>query len=551
MRSPQMKNPVQRRVNQVSASGQIGLLLAVLSEDGVESAPSSPGQVVFNDPDPAGLHVADLPLAEHLKRCGIREVFVIRHLLQQENWSDFESAYRPGGRPPYSPRAMMGLILYGVLKGDSSLRQLEQLARVNLGCWWLTGGIMPDHSVIGRFIQQHESLLTEAFFESLTRRVLNVTESSVGRLAGDGTVVEAAASRYKTVKREALEKQITKARAKRAALNDTANAADSDITRGQTDLEQLLKAEQQLRQREAKRRAHGKDATTTRINPREPDGVIQPLKRGGMGTSYKPSVLANEQRVVVSYALEGSSETRVVEPMLESAKAYGEVSEVLLDAGYFCDSVLQLEQTQSVDLLIPEGQTSSPNFSKKQSDKKYPKKQFHYDNATDSYRCPADQRLTPVSRNKGNEATPASRYTVYGTQACWDCSQRDQCTTRAKGRQIKRYAGDERKEAMRVRFEQPATRERYQKRAAWVEPVFSQLKERQGLNRFRRKGLAAVRLEFAIHLLAYNLGRAVALTLGYFCLIGRLSVASSGIRRALKAERDFSALQLAKLTATA
>ena len=546
-----MKKPVQRRVNQVSASGQIGLVLAVPCEDGVESASSSAGQVVFNDPDPAGLYVSDVPLAEHLKRCGIGEVFVIRDLLQQESWSDFESAYRPGGRPPYSPRAMMGLILYGVLKGDSSLRELEKLARVDLGCWWLTGGIMPDHSVIGRFIQQHESRLTEAFFESLTRRVLNVTESSVVRLAGDGTVVEAAASRYNTVKREALEKQIAKARAKRAALNDTAHAADSAITRAQTDLEQLLEAEQQLRQREAKRRAHGKDATTTRINPREPDGVIQPLKRGGMGTSYKPSVLANDQRIVVSYALEGSSETRVVEPMLESAKAYGEVSAVLLDAGYFCDSVLQLEQKQSVELLIPEGQTSSPNFSKKQSDKKYPKKQFHYDNATDSYRCPADQRLTPVSRNKGNEATPASRYTVYATQACVNCSQRHQCTTRAKGRQIKRYPGDERKEAMRVRFEQPATRERYQKRAAWVEPVFSQLKERQGLNRFRRKGLAAVRLEFAIHVLAYNLGRAVALTLGYFCLIGRLSLAISGIRRALKAERDFLALQLAKITATA
>ena len=36
------------------------------------------------------------------------------------------------------------------------------------------------------------------------------------------------------------------------------------------------------------------------------------------------------------------------------------------------------------------------------------------------------------------------------------------------------------------------------------------LRERQGLNRFRRRGLRRVRLEFRLHLTAYNLGRALA-----------------------------------------
>jgi hypothetical protein len=44
-----------------------------------------------------------------------------------------------------------------------------------------------------------------------------------------------------------------------------------------------------------------------------------------------------------------------------------------------------------------------------------------------------------------------------------------------------------------------------------VEPVFSQLRGRQGLNRFRRKGLAGVKVEFALHAMAYNLGRALVL----------------------------------------
>lgn len=44
-----------------------------------------------------------------------------------------------------------------------------------------------------------------------------------------------------------------------------------------------------------------------------------------------------------------------------------------------------------------------------------------------------------------------------------------------------------------------------------VEPVFSHLRGQQGLNRFRRQGLKQVKSEFALHIMAYNLSRAVAL----------------------------------------
>ncbi|MEJ2621747.1 MAG: transposase [Candidatus Thiodiazotropha sp.] len=60
----------------------------------------------------------------------------------------------------------------------------------------------------------------------------------------------------------------------------------------------------------------------------------------------------------------------------------------------------------------------------------------------------------------------------------------------------------------RQKMEKPENRQFYGKRQGMVEPVFSQLKCRQGLRRFRRKGLKAVRCEFALHAMAYNLSRA-------------------------------------------
>jgi len=87
---------------------------------------------------------------------------------------------------------MMGLILYGVRQGIHSLRALEQMARVDLGCMWVSGGIAPDHSVIGQFICRHASLISRCLFEGLTAAVPKRSDSNNGELAGNGTVIEAA-----------------------------------------------------------------------------------------------------------------------------------------------------------------------------------------------------------------------------------------------------------------------------------------------------------------------------------------------------------------------
>ncbi|MDE9462749.1 transposase [Xenorhabdus bovienii] len=58
-------------------------------------------------------------------------------------------------------------------------------------------------------------------------------------------------------------------------------------------------------------------------------------------------------------------------------------------------------------------------------------------------------------------------------------------------------------------------------RKSIVEPVFSALRGIQGLERFRRKGLSAVKREFTLHAMAYNLSRAVALILGIITMLTR------------------------------
>jgi len=68
-------------------------------------------------------------------------------------------------------------------------------------------------------------------------------------------------------------------------------------------------------------------------------------------------------------------------------------------------------------------------------------------------------------------------------------------------------------------MQHPQARRIFSQRQAIVEPVFGSLRCQQGLNRFRRSGLQAVKREFALHVLAHNLSRAVALSRASFTLL--------------------------------
>jgi transposase len=449
--------------------------------------------------NPKAIFLGTVPLSDYLKQTGQVAAFTVAELLDAQDWADFENRYGATGRAPFSPRLMLGLILYGVMQGVHSLRDLERLSRLDLGCMWVTGGITPDHTNIGRFIVLHEESLTHGFFEGLTASILKATRSRSSRVAGDGTVIEAACSHYKLLKEEALKERDEVAR--RALENNPDDVAAQRKQRSSAERLRIFEERKKARQRS------GRATDTLGVSPTEPEAMVQRLKRGrGTGPSYKPSVLSNEDRIVTALDVHPSMETKVVAAMLDQSKRVtGEaVSELLLDAGYFDDGVIAATLEREVSLLCPEGQT--PEMPKAST--AFHKSQFHYDQTTDHYRCPAGQKLI---RLRSVSATPGKRaYDVYGTTACGNCASRPDCTKIA-ARQIRRHPEECFRDALRQVMTHPQARAIFSKRKAMVEPVFSHLRGQQGLDRFRRKGLHRVKSEFALHILAYNLSRAVAL----------------------------------------
>ena len=471
---------------------------------------SSSGRT-FNAPDRHQLYLGMTPMDKYLEQAGLKAPLIIAPLLDQQDWSEFEARYAPTGRAPYAPRAMMGLILFGIMQGISSLRNLERLARQDLGCLWVTGGIAPDHACLGRFILLHEDSFSNGFFEQLTRTVLKVTGSGSHSLAGDGTVIEAACSHYSLLREEAVVAQAEKAHS--ALEQDPEN----------TQCQQQASLTQQVKEifdaRKKARLNAGAKTESLAVSPTEPEAMVQPQKRSrGKAASYRPSVLANDQRVILAQDVDPSKETAVVPGLLEqSQRVTGEpTEELLLDAGYHCDAVIEAALTRDISLLCPEGKKPG----KPRQGSVFSKSQFRYVKEKDAYQCPAGQWLRPGPQ--GDKV-----YKMYRTSACKTCVIKDQCTRAKAGRRIRRVGGDEAKAALRQVMQDPKAQRRFAKRQGMVEPVFSQLKLVQGLTRFRRKGLAGVKREFALHVLAYNLSLAVR-------ALNRFNVPISHYYRAIK-----------------
>jgi hypothetical protein len=177
---------------------------------------------------------------------------------------------------------------------------------------WVCGGIQPDHSNIGRFILRHQEEIEGDFFASIVRLALEATGSSSAQVAADGTVLQAAGSRYRTLKGEALQAKLA-----HATQEVAGSPEDVEKQRRQKKYEAAATA---LEQRQQAREGERKASDTLRVCTTEPEAPVQKMKNGSFAPAYHASVLSNRQRVIVATDVQSSNEIKSVAPMLDEAQ---------------------------------------------------------------------------------------------------------------------------------------------------------------------------------------------------------------------------------------
>src|SRR5450755_2239025 len=96
--------------------------------------------------------------------------YALHHLIEEriaESW--FEDLYANDeiGRPAYSPKLLLKVILLGYARGLIGSRRLEQACKENITFMALSCGIRPDHSTLAGFVEKLQGRIEVIFSEVL------------------------------------------------------------------------------------------------------------------------------------------------------------------------------------------------------------------------------------------------------------------------------------------------------------------------------------------------------------------------------------------------
>ena len=110
------------------------------------------------------------------------------------------------GFPPYDPRLMVKLLVYGYAVGVSSSRKLERATYEDVAVRMLCADQHPDFRSVGRFRVRHLEALAGLLVQSL-RLCRQARLVALGSLALDGTKLRANASRHKAMSYERMQRK--------------------------------------------------------------------------------------------------------------------------------------------------------------------------------------------------------------------------------------------------------------------------------------------------------------------------------------------------------
>lgn len=130
------------------------------------------------------------------------------------------------GRPAYDPDMMLALMFYAYGMGIRSSRRVEALCRTDAAFKVITGGAVPDHSTVARFLVDHEQAIEDVFVDVL-RLCAAAGLVQVGVIAVDGTKIGSDAALDANRGRGAIAAELGRLRGEVEAIVAQAQAADA------------------------------------------------------------------------------------------------------------------------------------------------------------------------------------------------------------------------------------------------------------------------------------------------------------------------------------
>lgn len=321
----------------------------------------------------------------------------------------YDSYAEERGYPPYDPRLMVKLLVYGYANGVMSSRKLERATYRDVAVRMICADQHPDYRSIARFRERHLEALGELFVQAL-RLCKQARLVGLGMLALDGTKLRANASRHKAMSYERMVTKEAQLRAEIAAIRENVGALLSEaervdaqedeqfgpenrgdelpeeLRRRESRLEKIREAkealEREAREAQTARRSElqaqgkkprtppsGRDPfapkPTAQRNFTDPDSKIMKTSDGSFHQCYSGQAIVDEtaQVVVVAELSDQAPDAQQLDPALDQLQAnlkaidaeLPEDAALTADAGYFSEENVRITTEHGLDPHIATG----------------------------------------------------------------------------------------------------------------------------------------------------------------------------------------------------
>jgi len=411
------------------------------------------------------------------------------------------------GSPPYDPRMLLGLYLYGYLHRVRSSRRLEAETMRNVEVMWLLDGLRPDDKTISNFRKDNTHALREAFraFVQMCRRLGLYGEELV---ATDSVKFRAQNSLKRNYNETVVKNELSRIEKKIAEYMNALEQGDREEAGEERPSAAAIRcALEALKERKVKFEAlHKRVEAEGEISAVDSEARL--MRSGGDGRKLDVgynvhTVVDSKYHMIVGFELTNNAhDSGNLYRMSEQAKEAMEASELtnLADKGYYNSEDIARCEGSGVSCLVAKPRAGgAPRKAEG-----FNREDFVYDGENDRYICPCKNPLEyrrTVKKNGGRE------YRVYANYpACNSCPMKSECT-KYKYREIIRLPCQDVVDIVDKRTRD--NKELYHRRQEIVEHVFGTVKAVWGYKQFLCRGKQKVTGETSLAYMAYNMRRVV------------------------------------------
>ena len=407
------------------------------------------------------------------------------------------------GRPGYHPKMMLKLYVYGYLNRVQSSRRLEVEAQRNIELMWLTGRLAPDFKTIADFRKDNGEAIRLVCREFVMLcKKLNLLSDKL--VAIDGSKFKAVNSRDKNFTRAKMKRRlrdVESAIERYLARLDQADRSEPAPDDAKTLQDKVAKVREEMA-RLKKLEVRMLEAPDQQLSLTDPDARSMNSRGSGVVGYNVQSAVDSKNHIIVAHEVTNAGTDRSqLATMAQQAKDVldAEVLDVVADRGYYSGNEIRACEQAGIDTYLPKPKTSS-NKAKGLFDRAA----FKYLEKDDEYQCPAGERLTCRTEctDKGKQIKR------YWTSVCSACPIKAKCTT-GNERRVSRWVHEDVLERAQARLDNKPDMMRT--RRATVEHPFGTLKSWMGSTHFQMKTLPRVSTEMSLHVLSYNMKRAINL----------------------------------------